>query len=108
MNEPDQVVGAQQISQPGDPAHTTEHAAHEKQEGHRLYTNALNWSINAALNSSGSQSTVRTIWSDFGQPAALFSFESTIEVRADLELSSLHALECIPMALHALERIPTA
>ena len=71
-------------------------------------------SIDAALNSSGSQSTVegggisRNKLSDFDQPAALFSFESTIEVRADLELPPLRALECIPMALHALERIPTA
>jgi hypothetical protein len=62
----------------------------------------------------GSQSTVegggisRNIWSDFDQPAALYSFESTIEVRADQELPPLRAFECIPMALHALERIPTA
>jgi hypothetical protein len=48
------------------------------------------------------------IWFDFDQSAALFSFESTIEVRADQELPPLRALECIPLALHALERIPTA
>ena len=93
---------------------TRRNTQHKKQEGAPFVHECFELSIDAALNSSGSQSTVegggisRNIWSDFDQLAALFSFESTIEVRADQELPPRRALECIPLALHALKRIPTA
>ena len=75
MNDTDQVVGAPQISHPRDPDHTTEHAAQKARRAPFVHER-FELSIDAALNSSGSQSTVegggisRRIWSDFDQPAA--------------------------------------